>query len=1199
VNAHPAGPASRCLAAPAVGASRFVGDPIDVVTGALVDQEIDFRLPRAALALSWVRRFDSRQLSSDRGLGLGFRHELDRELRFDIDGMTYVDAAWDSTSFPFLERDGQRSLQGTLSLERVGAMYYRVCEPDGRCYEFAFTAPNEPARLERVLELERALTLYYERVTGREQLAAVELGPLGRLRVEWSEGRIARLWLSETEPERETELATYRYDERGCLVEARNAYKHSLRYVFDEQRRLAQKTDRRGYSFQFSYDAAGRCVESRGEDGAEAVKLEYRAIERATIVTRHDAGKWLYQYNDAGTIMHILDPYEGMQSYVLDDRGRVREEVDPLGNSSIITYDARGVAVAKVDASGHRTGLPEDPTVAHPLEHRIARTPLEWDYGTLFEAPARLPVTGDPLWEVPFQVRPLLQTAEAEWGGRTRMQRNLQGLPARELREDGKARRWAFDENANVRTQVDFDGHKRAFEYTSDNHLSRETDALGRVTRYEYSPTERLTALTDGGGTRSAYVLDLKDRVVEVQRHGKVRERYVYDSADNLVEKRSGTGALLLEMTVGAGNRKVARKLGSGETQTFDYDERGQLSEARGAAGSCTFAYAFDGVRVSDLRAGRGVEHTRDFSGVRTSTVLGRFTTQVQRGRIGDVSVIDPTGRSHTFSRLGSGIYQRRFSSGAREVSQFDVQGRCLAKALYHKANDDQPWLRAFSYSGEGDLLEQRDSQRGTTRFAYDAAHRLQGVMHPNKRVDVYEYDSADNLVSLPCALLEGRTHGHNDRLELQPGNRLSAAGGERFHYDDRDHIWRRELASGATDYRRDALDQLIEIRAPDVAFHAKYDPLGRRTEKTVNGATTTYYWDSDRLAAELFPSGSVRVYVYASDLALVPVLFVDYASLDADAETGFVCYVVSNHLGAVEMVLNDAGETVWRAKLDPYGLAHVETGRRFHQPLRFPGHFFDAETGLHYNRFRYYDPKLGRYLESDPIGVDGGVNLYAYTSNPLREVDLRGLAAKCPNGVDCPKTKKGEQEDPRGAEGTDSANATGAKPLVHGVSASHMALASSPGSSHDQVQARKLIAKRFYKQQGEMTASQARSHMRGIDFERPLTIGPPPPCPNLQHQWQPRGGRQGQYYGDPGVPPGAFGIHDKGVTNGPTGWGSGPVEPKVAKPYRIPPDTPYMQSTAAPVKDTWSVPGTSHRTPGGATQRYVPRGPLVDAPNE
>ena len=109
-------------------------------------------------------------------------------------------------------------------------------------------------------------------------------------------------------------------------------------------------------------------------------------------------------------------------------------------------------------------------------------------------------------------------------------------------------------------------------------------------------------------------------------------------------------------------------------------------------------------------------------------------------------------------------------------------------------------------------------------------------------------------------------------------------------------------------------------------------------------------------------------------------------------------------------MRVEDArGSTVWHARIDPYGLAHVDTATTFDMPLRFPGHYFDIETGLHYNRFRYYDPVLGRFLQSDPSGVKSGVNLYAYSSNPLVEVDLDGLAKHKP------RTARGGEEQEGG----------------------------------------------------------------------------------------------------------------------------------------------------------------------------------------
>jgi uncharacterized Zn-binding protein involved in type VI secretion len=159
----------------------------------------------------------------------------------------------------------------------------------------------------------------------------------------------------------------------------------------------------------------------------------------------------------------------------------------------------------------------------------------------------------------------------------------------------------------------------------------------------------------------------------------------------------------------------------------------------------------------------------------------------------------------------------------------------------------------------------------------------------------------------------------------------------------------------------------------------------------------------------------------------------------------------------------------------------------------------------------------------------------------------------------------------------------------LEGVSPEETELAARPGRSADQVRARKKVARRFYKEAG-MTADEARSHMRGIDFEQPVTTGPPPPAPAVQVQHQIPGGRQGQYFADHGTTPSELGIHHQGATMGPDGWGTGPVVDKVPAAYKVDPSTPYLESTSAPLTDTWSVPGGSYGTSGGGTQRFIPR---------
>jgi RHS repeat-associated protein len=111
------------------------------------------------------------------------------------------------------------------------------------------------------------------------------------------------------------------------------------------------------------------------------------------------------------------------------------------------------------------------------------------------------------------------------------------------------------------------------------------------------------------------------------------------------------------------------------------------------------------------------------------------------------------------------------------------------------------------------------------------------------------------------------------------------------------------------------------------------------------------------------------------------------------------VSYLHLDHLGTPKRATNSAGTTIWRAENDAFYTTLPnedpdQDGTLTTVNLRFPGQYYDQETGLHYNWNRYYDPRTGRYIASDPIGLKGGLNSYAYVdNNPLRWIDPLGLA--------------------------------------------------------------------------------------------------------------------------------------------------------------------------------------------------------------
>src|SRR5262249_53407400 len=171
-------------------------------------------------------------------------------------------------------------------------------------------------------------------------------------------------------------------------------------------------------------------------------------------------------------------------------------------------------------------------------------------------------------------------------------------------------------------------------------------------------------------------------------------------------------------------------------------------------------------------------------------------------------------------------------------------------------------------------------------------------------------------------------------------------------------------------------LDMLVRCDINGEQWTATYDAYCRRVQKTWRGRTTTYYWDDFRLAAEVRHDNSARIYIYVDEVSLVPLLFVEYANPDAAPASGKRYCVFTNQIGVPIQVEDDEGRSCWSSRIDPHGRMEVGKDSTLEMGLRFPGHYYDPETGLHYNRFRYFSPELGRYLQSDPAGLGGGINL-------------------------------------------------------------------------------------------------------------------------------------------------------------------------------------------------------------------------------
>ena len=170
------------------------------------------------------------------------------------------------------------------------------------------------------------------------------------------------------------------------------------------------------------------------------------------------------------------------------------------------------------------------------------------------------------------------------------------------------------------------------------------------------------------------------------------------------------------------------------------------------------------------------------------------------------------------------------------------------------------------------------------------------------------------------------------------------------------------------------------------------YDPLGRRIAKTFDNKVTKYIWDGNNIIHEWVevnqgqPPQNIQTWLFEDGT------FTPFAKLTENKSYA----VVTDHLGSPKELINQNGKVAWKATLDMYGMVRSQAGGTTTDSkcnFRFPGQYEDEETGLCYNRFRYYMPSEGMYTQRDPIGLAGGnPTVYGYTWNSLTQVDPFGL---------------------------------------------------------------------------------------------------------------------------------------------------------------------------------------------------------------
>ncbi|ELV0043504.1 RHS domain-containing protein, partial [Shigella flexneri] len=422
--------------------------------------------------------------------------------------------------------------------------------------------------------------------------------------------------------------------------------------------------------------------------------------------------------------------------------------------------------------------------------------------------------------------------------------------------------------------------------------------------------------------------------------------------------------------------RRQRHETDAPEVIRFSYDRLGRMLSEETAQGILTHQYDKLGNRTATT-----------FPDGRTQRHLYYGSGHLQQINL-DREVISEFTRDH----LHREVLRSQGRLSTRQL--YDPGGRLKRRETYSGMRGVVPETftdRQYSYSGEDELLKTRHSRRGETDYFYDPTGRITACRSEDEGyLASWQYDAAGNLL--------GRRAGERATAEnsVVPFNRLMSYRGVHYRYDEFGRAVEKEGRSGTQSYRYDAEHRMVEVTTARGTYRYVYDALGRRTEKqhiSPDGKPynrTKFLWDGMRLAQESRPEGTGSLYIYRDQGSYEPLARVDKAGKEGPNR---ILYFHTDVNGAPEEMTDSDGKIVWETGYQVWGNTIQEKDHGgVEQNLRYQGQYLDRETGLHYNLHRYYDPDVGRFMVTDPIGLRGGLNLYSYAPNPLKYADPLGL---------------------------------------------------------------------------------------------------------------------------------------------------------------------------------------------------------------
>jgi RHS repeat-associated protein len=810
-------------------------------------------------------------------------------------------------------------------------------------------------------------------------------------------------------------LATF--DEMGRTVISRDPAGYSSKTRYDIEGRVLGSTDAMGATTASAYDRLGRSPTSRDALG-RAGWQEYDDADRVTNSADALGNVTTMTYDAAGNMLTRTDALGKVTTYSYDALGRQVGSIDALLRVTTTTYDALGNVATVSDYAGRITAYEYDAlnrvvkttyavgtaeetetetvydAVGNVVASKDARgfwTTFTYDalnrrVGTLdaagqqtttvYNAVGNVTESMDALGESTFYEYDGLHrqvVVENALGHKTTSVLDARGQSVQTVDALGKVTYSFTDAVGRVIGKRDAENALAATVYDASGATRLLTDALGNEWKYEYDPMGRERVRIDPLGARTTTTYDELSRVSEVQDRLNRTIAYAYDDGNRLVQEvwQSNSAVTLNVITYAYdGNNNRTSVQDNAGSLSYNYDALNRLTSFTNVFGA-VLTYAYD-------NGGNITSRVDSLGGTLTSTydALGRLATRTLGTSLASIQVeyaytdrsqVESITRRANGNLIGTATYGHDALGRLTTITNANASSATISQ--YGYAYDNLNRVTTHTY----DSAIGTYTYNGVKTYTYDHTSQVIGDTG-----SAYSYDAQGNRTML------GYATGAANRLTNDgvftyaydaEGNRISKSKGsglETWYYtwDNRNCLIGVEQTSDgvnillAVTYTYDANDKLV---------------AEEKWQASTGVVVTRRHWDGEDLWAITDASNVVAVrYLYGDGVDQVQGRIVE-----AGPNAGTQGFYATDHLGSVRDIIDAAtGDVLFHAEYDAFGVA-TEYGAGYGDTLKYTAREFDADTGLQYNRARWYDNSTGRWLSEDPIGFAAGDhNLYRYVSN-------------------------------------------------------------------------------------------------------------------------------------------------------------------------------------------------------------------------